>query len=373
MVLEHPGGSLTSDGRLVATGLRKLECANCRLVRNADALDECRLEEHYESYALGIDATAGEPLFFTEHGPIHRSQVIGDWIVESVLAVTPRAPATVLEIGCGEGSVLARIARYWPSAVVTGVDLSAASIELARVKGLTASKGSYRAVESHYDLIYSFAVIEHVPSPMDYLVSLKAHLNPGGLLLVAQPCQDYGSNDVFFSDHLFHFQSDHLRAFAQRADLVERYRSVGHALIPDFSLHVFAEQGTVLRVPPAGPVAGAVSQAIAAWQAIFADLDCWLGETRGRPLMVWGLGQTFQMMRAYSRLNDHPVAIGLDDNAARFAGNRLPFPVMPLESTPLDASTPCRVLLTFRPGSQVVDRLRARRLDYFSPLPEPPQ
>lgn len=370
-VLDLPPPAMTSDGRIVDEALRKVECAGCGLVRNGHGFDERRLAAHYASYELGLAAAAGEPLFFTPAGVKPRSEVIFDWIHAATAAVTAAVPASVLEIGCGEGSVLARFARAWPSSVVSGLDLSEASVAEAVSRGLAAARGSYRDVRGSYDLIYAFAVIEHVPSPADFLAHVGDHLSPDGLLILAQPCQDRGSNDVFFTDHLHHFESRHLGDYGRRAGLVERRRDIGQPLIPDFSLHVFSRHGTT--VIPALASARPIRQAVAAWQAAFDRLDRWLDDTRGRPLAVWGLGQTFQLLRAYSRLKNVSITIGLDDNAARFAGARLAFPVSSLEAADFGGPRAARVLTTFAPGPGAVARLRARGLDWFSPLEELPQ
>lgn len=371
VVLDLPAPAMTSDGRTVEEGLRKLECAGCGLVRNGSGIDEQRLAAHYGSYELGLAAAAGEPLFFTAEGVKPRSQVIFEWIGSSVAAVTGAVPAAVLEIGCGEGSVLARFAQAWPSSRVAGLDLSVASVALATSRGLAAARGSYRDVLGTHDLIYAFAVIEHVPSPADFLDRLRDHLSADGLLVVAQPCQDRGSNDIFFTDHLHHFSSRHLADYGGRAGLVERLTTVGHPLVPDFSLHVFSRHGAAAVPPPADPPRH-IRQVIAAWRAAFDRLDRWLDDTRGRPLAIWGLGQTFQMLRTYSRLKDLSITIGFDDNASRFAGAHLAFPISSLEAAALDNPRAVRVLTTFTPGPAAVARLRARGLDWFSPLEESP-
>lgn len=366
VLVDRPGRAFTSDSRIVDGGLRKIACEACGLVRDGHPFDPAALRDHYHAYTLAVDADAAEPIFFTADGPRPRSAVVANWIADSAEAVLGRAPSSVMEIGCGEGLVIERLRGRWPMAALAGVDLSPAAVALARARGVNAREGGSDSVDGAYDVIYAFAVLEHVPSPADFLASLRAHLAPGGVLVVAQPCQDRGSNDVFFCDHLHHFYSRHVGELGRRAGLVERLRRVGHDVIPDFSLHVFAERGTMIDEPAAAAVAG-VPSTIARWEAIFGRVDAWLDQEPGAPVAVWGLGQTFQLWRAYTRLGDVGVAEGLDDNPARFAG-RVPFPVRTLDASAVKGA---RLLLTFAPGAPVVARLAAAGRTFCAPLGEP--
>jgi SAM-dependent methyltransferase len=95
----------------------------------------------------------------------------------------------VLEIGCGIGTDTARFARA--GALVTAVDLSMRSIEIARQRmelyGVADRVRFYagsaedlaRVVPPEtYDLIYSFGVIHHTPHPERVLEQIRQYVGP---------------------------------------------------------------------------------------------------------------------------------------------------------------------------------------------------
>jgi ubiquinone/menaquinone biosynthesis C-methylase UbiE len=90
----------------------------------------------------------------------------------------------VLEVGCGTGLVLARIARFARSAV--GVDLSPGMLERARERGLTVKEGSATALpfdSEQFDVTCSFKVLAHVPDIERCLSEMARVTRPGGMVL----------------------------------------------------------------------------------------------------------------------------------------------------------------------------------------------
>lgn len=71
----------------------------------------------------------------------------------------------VLDVGCGDG----RLARLWPKATVTGVDISPVRIEIAReTKGTFFCMDIYDFLdedEHQYDLGVACEVLEHLEDP----------------------------------------------------------------------------------------------------------------------------------------------------------------------------------------------------------------
>lgn len=85
------------------------------------------LENYYRFHARIYDATRWSFLF-------------GRTAILDLAAASRPEPARILEIGCGTGRNLDLLARRFPGAEITGVDISAAMLERARIR--TAACGS---------------------------------------------------------------------------------------------------------------------------------------------------------------------------------------------------------------------------------------
>jgi SAM-dependent methyltransferase len=94
---------------------------------------------------------------------------------------------TVLEVGCGAGTDLVRFARG--GAVVTGVDIAASAIALARQnfaqQGLAAdlreADGERLPFEdASFDLVYAHGVVQYTSNPSALVAECHRVLKPGG-------------------------------------------------------------------------------------------------------------------------------------------------------------------------------------------------
>lgn len=99
----------------------------------------------------------------------------------------------VLEIGCGIGTDTINFARHGAS--VTAIDLSAKSLEIARLRaevyGLQDRIRFYQGDAEQltkfvpvqpYDLIYSFGVIHHTPHPEQVIEQMRNYVQPGSTI-----------------------------------------------------------------------------------------------------------------------------------------------------------------------------------------------
>ncbi|KPK66321.1 MAG: hypothetical protein AMS21_02610 [Gemmatimonas sp. SG8_38_2] len=93
--------------------------------------------------------------------------------------------ARVLELGCGTGLILARVAEIAKEAV--GIDLSERMAERARDRGLDVRVGSVCDLpfeDDEFDLTYSFKVLAHVPDIEAAIREAARVTRPGGHLLL---------------------------------------------------------------------------------------------------------------------------------------------------------------------------------------------
>jgi ubiquinone/menaquinone biosynthesis C-methylase UbiE len=90
----------------------------------------------------------------------------------------------VLEVGCGTGLLLRRIAGFARSA--RGVDLSPGMLEQARARGLDVVEGSATALpfaDASFDVVCSFKVLAHVRDVRLALSEMARVARPGGHVL----------------------------------------------------------------------------------------------------------------------------------------------------------------------------------------------
>jgi len=94
---------------------------------------------------------------------------------------------SVLDVGCGAGVDLARFARG--GAAVTGVDLAAPAVELARAnfaqQGLQGAFGVADGerlpfADNCFDLVYAHGVVQYTPDPQRLVDECRRVLKPGG-------------------------------------------------------------------------------------------------------------------------------------------------------------------------------------------------
>jgi len=120
----------------------------------------------------------------------HRYTEYAPWMCE-VMGFNDFALARLLEIGCGMGTDLLQFARG--GAEVTGVDLTARSIEISRQHfGVYGARGDFAIsdcetlpfADGSFEVVYSNGVLHHTPDTAGAVREIHRVLRPDGLARV---------------------------------------------------------------------------------------------------------------------------------------------------------------------------------------------
>jgi len=117
------------------------------------------------------------------------------WYVDHLLAECADQLGNVLDIGCGPGDVMPRLAAARPSARITAIDGSNAMLELARKavhsaglqQRITLLQGYVPGLpleERSFDAILSKDLLHHLPDPMVLWTEAKRLGRPGAAIYV---------------------------------------------------------------------------------------------------------------------------------------------------------------------------------------------
>ena len=112
--------------------------------------------------------------------------------VDLLARVPLTSPRSVVDLGCGPGTLTALLADRWPGADVLGIDSSPAMVERARSGAATTVRfelGDLRAWRpaEPVDVLVSNATLQWVPGHLDLLPTLAGHVAPDGWLALQVP------------------------------------------------------------------------------------------------------------------------------------------------------------------------------------------
>jgi ubiquinone/menaquinone biosynthesis C-methylase UbiE len=131
-----------------------------------------------------IPASSYVPWFDTDP-----SFVVHNALMRRRIADLKPAPLEVLDAGCGSGTLLYNLTRWYPDARVTGLDASSDTVErlgkvvpLARV--VVGNVLNMPISSGAIDFVTATQVIEHVPEE-PFLTELRRILKPGGKAFIS--------------------------------------------------------------------------------------------------------------------------------------------------------------------------------------------
>jgi 2-polyprenyl-3-methyl-5-hydroxy-6-metoxy-1,4-benzoquinol methylase len=191
-----------------------IRCRRCGLLRTSPRPTPAAIQRYYPT-AYGPYASTSVPGAMISAPP----SVQGGFLARRLFTprtnvVPPLSPGRLLEIGCGAGAFLHRMAQEgWE---VEGLELSPEAGRKAQQLGFPVFIGSLSDAPDpakSYDLIAGWMVLEHLHDPLQMLRKLWRWSAPGGWIALSVP--DAGALEFrLFQDawyaldvprHLFHF------------------------------------------------------------------------------------------------------------------------------------------------------------------------
>lgn len=137
----------------------------------------------------------------------------------------PKAPARVLDVGCGAGEITSELVRA--SFDVVAIDVAEEALRRARARapGLDARRvgvdGGWPLDDASFDAVWAGETIEHVADTAAWLSEVRRVLRSGGSLLLTTPAHGrlrmlaLALSARRFDEH-FDPRSDHLRFYTRR-------------------------------------------------------------------------------------------------------------------------------------------------------------
>lgn len=172
---------------LAAHGMTLLDCATCGLTYTREVMDEAADADRYRNSLLDEATTAlrlSDP--YLELETARAGYYLGR------LAAHGARQGTLLEIGCGYGTLLLAATRAgWRA---RGLEPGAVAAEACRRRGLSVANGYFPrdlpAEPRAFDAIAALDVLEHMASPLVFLADIRARLAAWGLLFLQVPNWD---------------------------------------------------------------------------------------------------------------------------------------------------------------------------------------
>lgn len=307
------GRTMTSDQRIIPGALCKIICPECGLAANESRFTAEEVEQIYgDSYELNTRG-GEEHLFFTQAGPVPRSQILFDWIVPHLSLEFK----TLLEIGCGAGNVLDRFRKTFPGRSILGLEGSHKACELARAKGLAVERGLILNPKSlpAADTILAIGVLEHVEPLGNFLGSIRGALADDGRAVFVIPVQDYPGCDLFFAEHVWHFTVAQCVAALARNGFETVSTDAAHSIYHGFGLFVCRKAQPRELAPQRDT--DAVTRNRDTWMRRFAAVDAWLTANPGRRVALFGASEVATLLLAFTSLGDRGPVACIDEDPTR--------------------------------------------------------
>ena len=209
---------VTSDSRPFQAGGLFGACEVCSTAQVlATDLWREEIAQIYAGYRIYEQANGVEHGLISPAGRVvRRSAVLAKAIRQ---AVPLPADGRILDVGCGNGSMLASFSAETPGWQLCGLELNDKyRPNLEKIPGFSKFYvGDLDVAEGQFDVVTMLHALEHFENPRHFLERLKRRLTPEGILFVEVPDFSVNPFDLLVADHCCHFTLDTLVALVTLA------------------------------------------------------------------------------------------------------------------------------------------------------------
>lgn len=371
---------VSSDCQPIDAGGQLAVCGSCGGVQKPiDTRWQARVAKIYSSYQIYHQSGGVEQVIFDQN--TGRADTRSAALLARLFEALPTPPAQtgkLLDVGCGNGALLAAFGHQRPNWQLAGNELSADHQQrIEAIAGVNAFyAGSVDDVPGAFDLITLIHVLEHVPEPAAFLKKLAGRLPVKGVgeddqntppsLLIEVPDHTRNPFDLLIADHSAHFTKASLGAVLAQAgfemllmrdDIVPKELSAAACRVRD--------EGEKQSIPSSSNKA----EAAVAFDRVQSRVD-WLGAlvelamrtAADGPLGVFGTSIAGTWLGA--TLGDR-ISFYVDEDTARHGRRFMGKPVMGVKNAP--AGVP--VLLALPPwlAADVGRRLSKSGIEWLLP------
>lgn len=322
---------MLSDGALVGVVVERLHCRACGAAwlppREAARLPR---RTFGDAYALGAAAPT--------EADIARA---GGYATRIARLWDGPPPASILDVGCGNGALLGALGTIWPEARRSGVEVAPRVAAAARATGIPVAPALRPGMRAA--LVLSVNVVEHTPDPGTFLASLRRAVAPGGAAIVICPDGSLPWIELLMADHRWSLSP----AALERIAIAAGFRVAAREPAPGGFQALLLRPALPKRLsPPRAAIPAAPRRGyLAAWRALDDAIAARLDPDRR--LVGFGVGEVARLLRAFAPATWARLAALTADDPAGVAGLGKPF-------VPLAGLDPVRdsLLLALRPGVQ---------------------
>lgn len=166
-------------------------------------------------------------------------------------AVRRLEPGTVLDVGCGDGRLLA--ALQGSGARLAGVDLDERAVGFARAFApeATLHVGPVEALDDVYDVVTCIETLEHVPDDLvnNFLAATASRVRTGGHLVVTVPSTVRPVSAKHYRHYDVPSLSEHLRSLGPSWTTIGLQEIVPHRARLDLLLRAVANRLWTIDLP----------------------------------------------------------------------------------------------------------------------------